>query len=225
MTTNTNVADPAVWNLPDSEICTAALQLVHNVSPAFLANHCVRSYLFGRELATAQASAPVPTTTRNWFFSSPVRCTTSASPSTAAAASDSRSMAPTPRSASCASTTSPKTGSPPVWQAIALHTSVGGLAHRFGPEQSVTHFGISLDINGFGTEQLPPGFAERVHAAFPRHDLGYAITDLIAQGTAADPTKAPPFSFPAHVHELINGGRLTFLDVVAASPWGDRPPR
>src|SRR3954454_10203066 len=49
-----------------------------------------------------------------------------------------------------------------VWQTIALHTSVG-LADRFGPEQSVSYFGISLDINGIETGLLSPGFAERVH--------------------------------------------------------------
>ncbi|SEH53362.1 HD domain-containing protein [Mycolicibacterium rutilum] len=221
MTTNTNVADPAVWNLPDSEICTAALQLVHNVSPAFLANHCVRSYLFGRELATAQGLRAGADYDEELVF---LACALHDLGITEYGGGSQRFEVDGADAAVRFLREHNVTEDrlTPVWQAIALHTSVG-LAHRFGPEQSVTHFGISLDINGFGTEQLPPGFAERVHAAFPRHDLGYAITDLIAQGTAADPTKAPPFSFPAHVHELINGGRLTFLDVVAASPWGDRP--
>jgi len=41
-------------DLPDSDIACAAKQLVFDVSPVFVANHCVRSYLFARELATAK---------------------------------------------------------------------------------------------------------------------------------------------------------------------------
>src|SRR3954469_21785910 len=44
----------AQWDLPDSEICSAAMQLAFDVSPEFLANHCFRSYLFARELAAAK---------------------------------------------------------------------------------------------------------------------------------------------------------------------------
>jgi hypothetical protein len=33
--------------------------------------------------------------------------------------------------------------------------------------------------------------------------------------------KAPPFSFPAHVHELVNGApATTFFDVLG---WNDQP--
>ena len=110
-----------------------------------------------------------------------------------------------------------------VWQSIALHTSVG-LAHRFGVVQSVSHLGIALDINGFDKHRLSVGFAERVHAAWPRHDLGYAIAEAIAGDTRSNPMKAPPFSFPAHLHHLINGAPSpTFLDLVGNSGWGDQP--
>ena len=44
-----------------------------------------------------------------------------------------------------------------VWQAIALHTSAG-LAHRFGAEQAITHFGIGADIVGADKHMLPSGF-------------------------------------------------------------------
>jgi hypothetical protein len=35
--------------------------------------------------------------------------------------------------------------------------------------------------------------------------------------------KAPPFSFPAHPHEVINGTSIAFLDLVKNSGWGDQP--
>lgn len=39
----------------------------------------------------------------------------------------------------------------------------------------------------------------------------------------SNPVKAPPFSFPAHIHEVINGTSMTFPDAVKNSDWGDRP--
>lgn len=104
-----------------------------------------------------------------------------------------------------------------VWQSIALHTSVG-LAHRFGTDHAVAFLGISLDINGLDQDRLPNGFVERVNSAWPRHDLGYAIAELIADGTQLNPLKAPPFSFPAHVHALLNGPSVTFHDVIDVAP-------
>ncbi len=94
-----------------------------------------------------------------------------------------------------------------VWETIALHTSVG-LAHRFGPVHAVSHLGIALDINGFDKTKLPEGFADRVHTAWPRHDLGYAIAEAIADDTRANPPKKapPPLTFPPeHIHHLISG--------------------
>jgi hypothetical protein len=36
--------------------------------------------------------------------------------------------------------------------------------------------------------------------------------------------KAPPFSFPAHLDQLINDGpSFSFLDLVSNSGWGDQP--
>jgi hypothetical protein len=44
---------------------------------------------------------------------------------------------------------------------IALHTRLGP-AHRFGSEQAVAQWGISLD--GIEKQLLPSGFAQRINA-------------------------------------------------------------
>ena len=44
--------------LPDSDIACAARQLLFDVSPVPVAHHCVRSYLFARELAAAKGLYP-----------------------------------------------------------------------------------------------------------------------------------------------------------------------
>jgi hypothetical protein len=209
------------WDLPDTDVCTAARQLVFDVSTACIANHTVRSYLFARELAAAKGLRAGTDYDDELVY---LTCVLHDLGVTEHGGGDQRFEVD---GADAAVRFLREHGvddarARTVWEGIALHTSVG-LADRFGTEQSVTFYGISLDINGFGRDRLSPGFVERVNAQWPRHDLGYAIADLIARGTAANPLKAPPFTFPAHVHELLNGGSVTFLDAVKNSGWGDRP--
>ncbi|MFC7673638.1 HD domain-containing protein [Mycolicibacterium sp. GCM10028919] len=214
-------ADAAAWNLPDADICSAAMALVHDVSPAFLTNHCIRSYLFGRELAAADGLRGGADYDDEALF---LACLLHDLGITEYADGDQRFEV---EGADAAARFLRERGMPedrvlPVWQAIALHTSLG-LAQRFGTVQELAFRGISLDVDGVEKSSLPAGFADRVHASWPRHDLGFAIAHSIAAGTRANPQKAPPFSFPAHLHEAINGSSVAFLDVVADNGWGDRP--
>jgi hypothetical protein len=217
------VTNAAQWGIPASDICSAALQLAIDVSPAFLANHCVRSYLFARELAAANGLRSGHDYDDEVVFLS---CILHDLGVTDYGGGDQRfevdGADAAARFLSDHDISDDRVTT--VWQAIALHTSVG-LAERFGVEQSVAFFGISLDINGFDKHRLSPGFAERVHAAWPRHDLGFAIAEAIARDIHSNPKKAPPFSFPAHVHGVINGTSIAFLDVVKNSGWGDQPLR
>ncbi|WP_197379269.1 HD domain-containing protein [Mycolicibacterium mengxianglii] len=215
--------DPGRWGMPDSDICSAAWRLMFEVSPELIANHNVRSYLFARELAAAKGlRADVDYDDEVVFLS----CLLHDLGITEYGSGDQRfevdgadAAARFLREHDIADDRITR-----VWQSIALHTSLG-LADRFGAEQSVTFFGISLDIDGSEKGRLSAGFADRVHTAWPRHDLGYGIAELIAADAAANPMKAPPFTFPAHVHQLINGGSMTFFDVVDNAGWGDQPRR
>jgi hypothetical protein len=212
--------DTAGWGLPDSDTCSAAYALAFDVSPAFLANHCVRSYLFGRELAAATGlRSGVDYDDESFFLVCMLHdlgVTDHGSDGEQrfeVAGADAAARFLRERSTSDDQIST-------VWQSISLHTSVG-LAERFGPVHSLSYQGISLDVNGLEQDLLPAGFAERVHLAWPRHDLGYAIAAAIAKDTRTNPMKAPPFSFPAHVHELVNGApATTFFDVLG---WHDQP--
>lgn len=216
-----DVGDSAAWALPDSGTCTAALQLLFDVSPTFLANHCVRSYLFAREIAAAKGLRSDVDYDDEVVF---LACILHDLGLTDYGDGDQRFEV---EGADAAVRFLHTQGvaddrARTVWQSIALHTSLG-LADRFGPEQAVSFLGISLDISGAERDSLSPGFADRVISAWPRHDLDYAIADAIARGVDANPMKGPPFTFPAQVHGLISGGSLTFFDVVSNSGWGDQP--
>jgi hypothetical protein len=214
----------AEWNLPDSVICSAAFTLAEDVSPAFLHNHCIRSYLFGRELASAQGLRGGIDYDEETVFLAAILHDLGITPY---GQGDQRFEV---EGADAAARFLREQGFPDdrvtvVWQSISLHTSVG-LGHRFGTEHAVCHSGIDLDVVGAQKELLPVGFADRVHAAWPRHNLGYAIAEAIGRDTQGNPKKAPPFSFPAHVHEVVNNApAIKFTDVVAGSGWGDSPAR
>lgn len=218
----TNPLDLAAqWHFPDSDVASAALRLLYDVSPEFIANHTVRCYVFARELAAVKGlRAGTDYNDETVFLSSVLHdlgLTKYGRGEQRFEVDGADAAARFLREHDLAEdqiTT--------VWQAIAVHTSLG-LAPRFGSDHAVTHFGISLDIDGSEKGLLPVGFADRVHAAWPRHNLDYAISSLIAQGIAENPRKGPPFTFPAHVYHLNGGPQLTFEDVINNSGWGDQP--
>jgi hypothetical protein len=210
-------------DLPDSDIASAAKEFVFDVSPAFVANHSVRSYLFARELAAVKGFRSDVDYDDELVFLS---CVLHDLGATDHANGDQRFEVD---GADAAARFLRDRGVQEdrvttVWQAIALHTSVG-IAHRFGAVHAITHLGIGTDIVGTDRDMLAPGFADRVHASWPRHDLGYALTEVIARQVEANPAKGHPMTFPGHMHQLMYPATpaVTFLDVVRASGWNDQP--
>ena len=208
---------------PDSDISRAATQFVFDVSPAFVANHSMRSYLFARELAEAKGLQRDVDYDDELVFLS---CILHDLGVTEYANGDQRFEVDGADAAArfLRDHGVPEARVSTVWQAIALHTSIG-LAHKFGAEQAVTQMGISADIVGTDRQLLPPGFADRVHSSWPRHDLGYALAELIAGQVEANPAKGHPMTFPGHLHQLMypTTPRVTWFDLVRSAGWNDQP--
>ncbi|KAA0081739.1 HD domain-containing protein [Mycolicibacterium sp. P9-64] len=220
MTTPDSVS-VARFGIPDSPVAVAARQLVYDVSPEFVYNHAVRSYLFARELS-ATAGTPAHHDDELLFLT----CVLHDLGATEYANTDQRFEVDGADAAArfLAEQDVDTARVETAWTAIALHTSVG-LAHRFGPIAAVAQMGIGTDIIGVHGQQLPDGFADRVHVAWPRHDLGYALAAVVAEQAQRNPAKAPPMSFPAHFHHLVYSGQspATWFDLVDAAGWNDRP--
>lgn len=210
-------------DLPDSEIARAAKQFVYDVSPAFVAHHCLRSYLYGRELAAVKGLRPDVDYDDELVFLS---CMLHDLGVTQHGNGDQRFEVDGADAAArfLRDHGMAEARVTTVWQAIALHTSVG-LAHRFGTEQAIAHLGIGADIAGNDKHLLPSGYADHVHAGWPRHDLGYALTELIADQIETNPQKGPPMTFPHHLHQLMYPATptVTWFDVVGAAGWNDQP--
>jgi HD domain len=208
--------------LPVSDIASAARQFVFDVSPAFVAHHSLRSYLFARELAAAKGlQGDVDYDDELVYLS----CILHDLGATEYANGDQRFEVD---GADAAARFLRHHGMEQarvatVWQAIALHTSVG-LAHKFGPVQAIAQMGIATDVIGIDKELLPVGFADRVHASWPRHDLGYALAEVIARQVEDNPVKGPPLTFPNHAHQLVIGtAPMTWFDLVDRAGWNDQP--
>ncbi|MFF5209132.1 HD domain-containing protein [Streptosporangium sp. NPDC000396] len=114
-----------------------------------------------------------------------------------------------------------------IWDGIALHTSYGihespVFARRRPPEIMIAQNGMGIDLTG-GPSDLPAGYAERVHAAYPRYRCARVFTDdLIALGLA-DSRKAPPMTLPGEImHQQRPDVPYTkWEDFLAASGWKD----
>jgi hypothetical protein len=61
-----------------------------------------------------------------------------------------------------------------VWDAIALHTSIG-IASRKRPEIALVHIGAGVDVLGLELDKLPPDLVAKTLDALPRHDFKSAF--------------------------------------------------
>ncbi|WP_323369080.1 HD domain-containing protein [Streptomyces alkaliterrae] len=219
-----SLPDPcADFGLPRTELTACALRFVADAEPGFLYRHSVRSYLFARAVADAQELRPGVDYDDELVF---LGCVLHDLGLSEQGNGDQRFEVD---GADLAARFLREHGVDEarvavVWDAVALHTS-DGIAHRKGPEVALTQAGAAVDVLGRGGERLPPGFADRVHAAFPRGDLAYAITEAIIAQARENPAKAGPLSFPGQVlrRRLPEGALPDWHDLIARSIWGDRP--
>ncbi|MFE5475032.1 HD domain-containing protein [Nocardia sp. NPDC056541] len=113
-----------------------------------------------------------------------------------------------------------------IWDAIAAHTtglSDSPVYRRRRPAAIwIAVTGIGLDVGG-GPDDLPPGFADLVHASYPRLGGTRALTDIIERQAVADPRKAPPGSLPGEILRLRHPELVpyTWDTVLDTSGWQD----
>lgn len=112
-----------------------------------------------------------------------------------------------------------------IWDAIAAHSS--GLSsspvyrRRRPAAVWIAVEGIGIDIGG-SAQDLPPGYADRVHAMYPRLGGIRAFTRAVEEQALAKPHKALPGSLPGEVLRLKHPHLVpTWNDLVAMSGWND----
>jgi hypothetical protein len=76
-----------------------------------------------------------------------------------------------------------------IWDAIALHTSIG-IASRKRPEIALVHIGAGIDVVGRGLDKLPPSLVAETIEALPRHDFNNAFYKVVVDTIAQSPQSA-----------------------------------
>lgn len=216
-------ADSAQFELPTSELAAAADALVAEVSPPLVYNHCVRAYVFARELAAVDGLRAGADYDDELLYLS---CLLHDLGAVDYANGDQRFELDGADAAAefLRSRDVDEARVRTVWNAVALHTSEG-IAGRFGTIEGLMQMGTGADIAGLRREMLPDGFADRVHAVWPRFDLGYAFGEMLAKQVRDNPAKGSWFTFPGQLCQLYypTHAPTTWFDAVEDAGWNDRP--
>ena len=106
-----------------------------------------------------------------------------------------------------------------VWDAIALHTSIG-IASRKRPEIALVHVGAGMDVVGRGLDMLPSDVVEQTIEALPRHDFKNGFFRVVVDTIAQAPQSANMTWMCVTANEHVPGCNCTSLDVqLNASPF------
>ena len=167
--------------LPDSAICREAVEMVAAVSPPFLLNHSIRSYVFGAALGARDGVR----FDRELLFLACVMHDLGLTPEhdgpddfeLEGARAAHGWMLERGEHAERAAI---------IHEAIALHTSLDRAPHG-GPEVRLTHLGVGTDIIGVRAEDFRQADLDRVAGRWPRHGFKRAFPPLIEEQARRKP--------------------------------------
>ncbi|GAB3467819.1 HD domain-containing protein [Actinophytocola sediminis] len=228
LTTGAASASPADLSFPTTRLARNAQKLVTETQQSFLRNHSLRSFLFGQAAAERQGRRPGEDYDAELMF---LICVLHDMGLTEQGNTDQRFEV---AGADLAARFLEQHGVTDrrvdtVWDAIALHTAqhlhASPVFQRRRPKEiGIAQTGIGIDLTGPDTpDQVPPGFAERVHARYPRLGGSRALTEAILAQTVANPLKAPPMTLPGEIHHQRHPAQpyLTWDMILDANTWAD----
>ena len=207
--------------IPQTALTHEAFAFVNAAAPQFLANHCLRTFVFGALLAQMHS---LPRYDAEAAFCAAALHDLGLLTAYATAGqrfeldgADAAARWLTERGMSAERVAR-------VWDAIALHSSAG-IADRKAPEIAMVHFGIGLDVYGRGAQTLAPDCLAEVIAAFPRAGFKRGFRDLVADYCRRKPA-AQLFTWTDNLaRELgctLDGSPLpTTSALLAAAPFAD----
>ena len=203
-------------SIPDSEICKKATQLVTEISPTSLCNHCIQTFLFGdllgirdglkcdRELLYLGAIMHDLGLTER--FDAQQRFEVNGADAARAfvlehGLSDEKAEI--------------------VWDAIALHTSIG-IAIRKQPEIALVHLGATTDLLGMRISDITPETVEQIVDAYSRLSFNQQITQLMVSQVKRKPQTAT-FTWLAEVGRCCIHGFVSpnWNDMLNSSPFAE----
>lgn len=190
--------------IPDSEIANKVTRLVTEVSPAFLVNHSIRTYLFGVALGLRDEMK----FDRELFYLAAIMHDLGFTPHCEGHGSFELEGAQSAR-AFLLDRHYDARKADLVHEAIALHTSMG-ITARHEPEVALVQLGSSLDMVGLRFEDLAAEMVAEILSVHPRLDVKTQMISL-AQQTVMGKPNCP----------LASLMKLGFSRLVRAAPFVD----
>ena len=168
--------------IPDTALCSAAVDLLESSSPKSLCTHCLRTYVFGSLAVRSLGHSVVD---EEAAFCGAVLHDLGLVPSFRR---DNRFEVDGADAARqfCVKHHVSQERADLVWQAIALHTSPG-IPTRLEGEIALVHLGAGLDLLGFGLDQLPPQLVEEILEKYPRMNFKAEFRNLLVEHCRHNP--------------------------------------
>ncbi len=204
------------WTIPDSDLAKKATQLVAEASPEFLYNHCIRTYLFSEALGQRDRLKY----DRELLYLSAVMHDLGITKSFTGEQRFEVDGADVARAFVLKHGLSEEK-SEIVWDAIALHTSIG-IASRKQPEIALVHVAAGMDVFGRRLQDVTPESVERILDSYPRLGFNQKITDLFIENIKVKPQVAT-FTWLAEVgRKHIHGFACpSFDELLQNSPFDE----
>jgi hypothetical protein len=202
--------------IPDSRLAQQATELAWEVSPEHLFNHVFRTYIFGALLAD-QSKAKYDSEMlylgaifHDLGLTEKYNGDHRFEVDGADAASDFLTEHNYPADKTAI-----------VWDAIALHTSIG-IVDRKQPEIAFVSLGAGVDIVGLKLDQISPSVLAEILAAYPRLGLKQAIMNGFSQIYRKKPQMAM-FNIAAEFvrNDCQEIHLPTFRELVQAAPFNE----
>jgi hypothetical protein len=204
---------PYQISIPDSDLAQKATRLVQEVSPQFLYHHCVRTFVFADLIGQRQEmvydrellyiSAVMHDLGLTERFDGQQRFEVDGADAAKAFLLENQIS---------------EQKAELVWDAIALHTSIG-IAARKQPEIALVQVGASMDVGGFRLQELSRETVEKILAAYPRLNCGAALLQLIMDQIKRKP-RAIAFTWMSEIgRSHIHGFTCpTIADLMQTNP-------
>ena len=210
---------PDLPDLVDTAVAQAAIRLARSTESPSVFNHSVRSYLFGELLAVYEGMRRGADYDSETLF---LGCVLHDLGAGTAAPGKARFEV---EGADLAAALLTEHGCDravvdAVWEAIALHSSLG-MAERRGPLCYLVHSGVGADF-GRNADFIDDETAAAIHADYPRLSMASTLVDAIAAHAQRSPEAAPPYSMPGEVLRERRTDGITLLEFMAShGRWGD----
>jgi hypothetical protein len=108
-----------------------------------------------------------------------------------------------------------------VWDAIALHTSVG-IASRKRPEIALVHIGAGVDVMGIALDAIPSEAIGRTLEALPRLDFKKAFAETFVDMMKTNPEGVHmTWLAPTAERHVPHFHCSDCVEVIAAAPFAD----